>query len=163
MTFESPYEFAEDWVEMPDFVRPGAWVQLIEDKRARCGIYGPFQVDEQLPYRVKGETSWRIRSVPEYAISFAIDELQPAEAPPGSLEHAQKSLNQLETELELLRRDKARLDFLQRQSSYRPWVARASTTGRGYRLHTTSRGEEEGARADVREAIDVAMQAGQSA
>ncbi|PKL75449.1 MAG: hypothetical protein CVV27_15310 [Candidatus Melainabacteria bacterium HGW-Melainabacteria-1] len=53
--------------------------------------------------------------------------------------------------------DTRRLDFLESQTAYGLWIARPSTTGRGYRLHTTSRPEEEGARKTVREAIDYAM------
>ena len=45
--------------------------------------------------------------------------------------------------------DKQRLDWLDSMSDGRCWVARQSTTGRGYRLHNESSGHK-----TVREAID---------
>lgn len=63
-----------------------------------------------------------------------------------------------DAELSALREDRARLDFLESQGDGSAWVARQSETGRGYRLHNTSRGENQGARPTVREAIDAARQ-----
>lgn len=51
--------------------------------------------------------------------------------------------------------DKERLDWLEKMGDHQWWVARKSTTGRGYRLHTTSGLP---AFANIRDAIDYAMQ-----
>lgn len=48
--------------------------------------------------------------------------------------------------------DRQRLDWLDSMSDGRCWVARQSTSGRGYRLHNSSGGHK-----TVREAIDYAM------
>lgn len=53
--------------------------------------------------------------------------------------------------------DKQRLDWLEKQGDGSNWVARQSTTGRGYRLHNTTRMDYEG-HPTVRQAIDAAMQ-----
>lgn len=54
--------------------------------------------------------------------------------------------------------DTERMDWLQKQTTgYGGWMARMSTTGRGFRLHET---EIPGAKPTVREAIDDAMSAG---
>jgi hypothetical protein len=52
--------------------------------------------------------------------------------------------------------DTERLDWLQSKTTHygEGWMVRPSTTGRGMRLHETSRG---GAKPTVREAIDAAM------
>lgn len=64
----------------------------------------------------------------------------------------------LQNALEEARKDSARLDWLENQSSrYGGWIARESSTGRGYRLHETSRRE---ASDTARAAIDAAMEAG---
>jgi hypothetical protein len=60
------------------------------------------------------------------------------------------------TELE---KDKARLDWLDKQGDGTPWVARQSTTGRGYRLHNSSAKMFPREAKTVREAIDNAMKA----
>lgn len=55
--------------------------------------------------------------------------------------------------------DTERLDWLQSQTAGYGggWVARQSSTGRGFRLHESSHPD---ARPTVREAIDLAMQQG---
>lgn len=53
--------------------------------------------------------------------------------------------------------DKQRLDWLEKQSGGNFWIARQSTTGRGFRLHNCH--ELMSARRTAREAIDAAMQA----
>ena len=55
-----------------------------------------------------------------------------------------------------MRTDKERLDYLQKiTTGYgRGWILRPSTTGRGWRLHESSR---EGALPDIRDAIDFMM------
>lgn len=62
-----------------------------------------------------------------------------------------------ESELDRLREDKRRLDFLESRACGRLWVAGYAKAGRGYRLRNTSRPAEKGARPSVREAIDAAM------
>jgi hypothetical protein len=59
-----------------------------------------------------------------------------------------------EDELEALRKDKDRLNFLQRQGGGRKWISRPSSTGRGYRLYTETTRQ---AHNSVREAIDTDM------
>lgn len=65
-------------------------------------------------------------------------------------------------EVRALRKDRERLDWLDAQTSFceqgTGWIARDSTTGRGYQLHETS-GEWNGIKPSntVREAIDAAM------
>lgn len=59
-------------------------------------------------------------------------------------------------ENEKLVKDKERLDFLQKQTcddNESGWIARVSSTGRGYRLHESSEGKTK----DVRHAIDAAI------
>ena len=53
--------------------------------------------------------------------------------------------------------DSARLDWLESQSSGEWWIARKSTTGRGFRLHNTT---ERTGHLHVREAIDAAARPG---
>lgn len=53
--------------------------------------------------------------------------------------------------------DKQRLDWLQKQGDGSTWVARRSTTGRGYRLHNTT-GMDYAGHQTIRAAIDAAMQ-----
>lgn len=60
------------------------------------------------------------------------------------------------TELE---KDKARLDWLDKQGDGTQWVARPSTTGRGYRLHNVADRTFSGQAKTIREAIDNAMEA----
>lgn len=55
-------------------------------------------------------------------------------------------------------KDKERLDWLEKQSSGDPWIARQSESGRGFRLHNTLR---DGASPTAREAIDAAMVKGE--
>jgi len=60
-----------------------------------------------------------------------------------------------EQELLGLEMDRDLWDFLEKQSGYTGrWVARKSTTGRGYRLHNTSR---KPSYATAREAVMAAM------
>jgi hypothetical protein len=61
-------------------------------------------------------------------------------------------------EHEELLKDRERLNFLESKSDGTDWIARHSASGRGYRLHNTTKSPEEGARPTAREAIDVAMQ-----
>lgn len=56
-------------------------------------------------------------------------------------------------EYKALLKDKERLDWIENQSNGDDWIARDSTTGRGFRLHNTTGNVEKTAR----EAIDVAM------
>lgn len=53
--------------------------------------------------------------------------------------------------------DKARLDWLDKQGSGQPWIARQSALGRGYRLHNFRNGEFKDGGETVRAAIDAAM------
>jgi len=56
-----------------------------------------------------------------------------------------------------LEADRARLDFCEAQSNGDPWVARESTTGRGFRLANS---HAEPHFTTAREAIDAAIQCG---
>lgn len=60
-------------------------------------------------------------------------------------------------ELHTLLADKARLDWLDKQGSGQPWIARQSALGRGYRLHNFRDGEFKDGGETVRAAIDAAM------
>ncbi len=60
-------------------------------------------------------------------------------------------------DLDELRCDARRLDWLEAQGNGGLWIARQSFQGRGMRLHNTMRTAEEGARPTVRNAIDSAM------
>lgn len=56
-------------------------------------------------------------------------------------------------------KDKARLDWLDKQGQGMEWVSRPSSTGRGYRVHNVRKGELPDGSLTVREAIDKAMEA----
>lgn len=61
-------------------------------------------------------------------------------------------------QIELLK-DKERLDWLESKSNGQHWIARQSSTGRGFRLHNTSRQSDDWhiPSPTVRQAIDAAM------
>ena len=62
-----------------------------------------------------------------------------------------------EAEIEQLREDKARLDWLEDQTNGDWWVARKAETGRGYHLHNSSRTDSPGCGPTPRIALDMAM------
>jgi hypothetical protein len=74
------------------------------------------------------------------------------DAPPGKLGEEWRA--RLEAMLVHVSRDTARLDFLESRSNGDDWVARESETGRGYRLHNSSRQGYATARA----ALDAVME-----
>jgi hypothetical protein len=67
----------------------------------------------------------------------------------NEIDKLQRIISQQRTEIERLLEDKARLDWLDSMSDGRCWIARHSTTGRGFRLHNDSVGSK-----TVRDAID---------
>jgi hypothetical protein len=68
---------------------------------------------------------------------------------------------ELIAEAKALRKDKARLDWLESKSDGSSWVARGSVTGRGFRLHNTGSDDSHFVltRSTARGAIDAAMEA----
>ena len=74
------------------------------------------------------------------------------------------SVRQLSTdEYDLLRSalkdaeaDKARMDFVERMGRNANWIARNSSTGRGYRLHNSKHGTALSARAAIDDAMNEA-------
>ena len=65
----------------------------------------------------------------------------------------ERELNALRAEVEKLKADKVRLDWMESEGNGNGWIARQSTTGRGFRLHNDSNAEAD----TCRDAIDAAM------
>lgn len=78
------YPIYRDWDDVPDFIRPGKWVQATEDWNTKYQIYKPFQVAEQKP--LEYEDGIMIRSNPEYGIFINCAHIEAHEQPAGSQE-----------------------------------------------------------------------------
>ena len=86
----------------------------------------------------------------------------PGPTPWDTIEALESDNAALRAEVERLKQDSARLDWIQSQTGKNAalfpeswgWIARKSPTGRGYRLHETT---QEGSSPTVRAAIDAAL------
>lgn len=78
------YPIYRDWKDVPEFIRPGKWVQAKEDWDSKYQIYKPFQVDEQDP--IEYAEGVMIRSNPDYGIFINCAHIEAADPPVDSKE-----------------------------------------------------------------------------
>lgn len=78
------YPIYRDWKDVPEFIRPGKWVQAKEDWDSKYQIYKPFQVDEQDP--IEYAEGVMIRSNPDYGIFINCAHIETADPPADSKE-----------------------------------------------------------------------------
>ena len=78
------YPIYRDWKDVPEFIRPGKWVQAKEDWDSKYQIYKSFQVDEQDP--IEYADGVMIRSNPDYGIFINCAHIEAADPPVDSKE-----------------------------------------------------------------------------